>query len=590
MWFPKWPIQRLRNARPELRRSELVLFANHNQRPWVTACGPKAERLGVRAGQPLAEAKALLRRAIFLPADVAADREALCQLALDGQRFSPVVGLEEEIPPESLLSDVTGCTHLWDGEEPFLQAVRDHWTERGFQIQLALAGTMGTAWAVAYALRVAVVPAGGETAALSGLPVTLLRLPINALERLEALGLRTIGDVLQLPRETLGQSVWLDLAATAGPGTRPASGIVPRRAATRAARGRAANGKCRWKIASPWLKSAARCCGPCFPSAIILAWVFKNWKAKLRTQVDAVKLEIRLVAPSRDERHLAQLVELHLERCTWSQGIIGIKWIVLRLGSLALVQGNWFAAEGEPDTSREVVALVERLSSRLGDDVVLRVEELPDAQPECAVQLTPWTQARPTDASEFSLPPEQSRGRPFRLLSIPQPIVVVSVVPDGPPIRITWQTQECRVVRCWGPGRIATGWGGARDIERDYYRAEWKDGTNDDLSRSARRSLVSARLLRVTSHAGTPTRQALCPAPVSDLLPRATSSVRYVELHCKTNFSFLEGASHPDELVNQSTMLGYAGLAITDRNSVAGVVRPMSRRRKRASSSSSEPK
>ena len=63
------------------------------------------------------------------------------------------------------------------------------------------------------------------------------------------------------------------------------------------------------------------------------------------------------------------------------------------------------------------------------------------------------------------------------------------------------------------------------------------------------------------------------PAPVSDLLPRATPPVRYVELHCKTNFSFLEGASHPDELVNQAAMLGYAGLAITDRNSVAGVVR-----------------
>jgi error-prone DNA polymerase len=49
--------------------------------------------------------------------------------------------------------------------------------------------------------------------------------------------------------------------------------------------------------------------------------------------------------------------------------------------------------------------------------------------------------------------------------------------------------------------------------------------------------------------------------------------VRYVELHCKTNFSFLEGASHPDELVNQATRLGYAAMAVTDRNSLAGAVR-----------------
>src|SRR5215211_4304275 len=47
----------------------------------------------------------------------------------------------------------------------------------------------------------------------------------------------------------------------------------------------------------------------------------------------------------------------------------------------------------------------------------------------------------------------------------------------------------------------------------------------------------------------------------------------YVELHCKTNFSFLEGASHADELVARAAELGYAALAITDRNSLAGIVR-----------------
>ena len=47
----------------------------------------------------------------------------------------------------------------------------------------------------------------------------------------------------------------------------------------------------------------------------------------------------------------------------------------------------------------------------------------------------------------------------------------------------------------------------------------------------------------------------------------------YAELHCKTNFSFLQGASHPDELVHRAVELGYAALAITDRHSLAGVVR-----------------
>ncbi len=48
---------------------------------------------------------------------------------------------------------------------------------------------------------------------------------------------------------------------------------------------------------------------------------------------------------------------------------------------------------------------------------------------------------------------------------------------------------------------------------------------------------------------------------------------RYAELHCKSNFSFLEGASHAAELVEQAAALGYRALAVTDRNSLAGVVR-----------------
>jgi error-prone DNA polymerase len=52
-----------------------------------------------------------------------------------------------------------------------------------------------------------------------------------------------------------------------------------------------------------------------------------------------------------------------------------------------------------------------------------------------------------------------------------------------------------------------------------------------------------------------------------------SGSSRYAELHCLTNFTFLRGASHPEELVTRARRLGYAALAITDECSVAGVVR-----------------
>ncbi|RSM69184.1 error-prone DNA polymerase [Actinoplanes sp. ATCC 53533] len=59
-------------------------------------------------------------------------------------------------------------------------------------------------------------------------------------------------------------------------------------------------------------------------------------------------------------------------------------------------------------------------------------------------------------------------------------------------------------------------------------------------------------------------------APV---LARAASRDRYAELHCHTNFSFLDGASHPEELAEEAARLGLTGLAVTDHDGFYGVVR-----------------
>ncbi len=55
--------------------------------------------------------------------------------------------------------------------------------------------------------------------------------------------------------------------------------------------------------------------------------------------------------------------------------------------------------------------------------------------------------------------------------------------------------------------------------------------------------------------------------------PRAQGSVPYAELHCHSNFRFLDGASHPEELVEEAVRLGLEALALTDHNGFYGVVR-----------------
>ena len=51
------------------------------------------------------------------------------------------------------------------------------------------------------------------------------------------------------------------------------------------------------------------------------------------------------------------------------------------------------------------------------------------------------------------------------------------------------------------------------------------------------------------------------------------SSIRYSALHCITNFSFLQGASHPQELISTAASLGYSAIAITDECSLSGIVK-----------------
>src|SRR6266566_1488902 len=72
------------------------------------------------------------------------------------------------------------------------------------------------------------------------------------------------------------------------------------------------------------------------------------------------------------------------------------------------------------------------------------------------------------------------------------------------------------------------------------------------------------------SHPESRHRQPYEPPPT---VTRRVGAVPYAELHCHTNFSFLDGASHPEELVEEAARLGLEALAVTDHDGMYGVVR-----------------
>ena len=119
---------------------------------------------------------------------------------------------------------------------------------------------------------------------------------------------------------------------------------------------------------------------------------------------------------------------------------------------------------------------MERLSSRLGSQSVVRPQLVPDAQPESACEYRAWTASSPpTPDQEINADWQAAlaRTRPLRLLATPEPLrVLARVVVD----HLWWGNRQFQIARAWGPERIETGWWREADIRRDYYRIETDHG------------------------------------------------------------------------------------------------------------------
>ena len=403
VWFPRWPIQRLRNARPELRRSEAVLFAGQNQRPVIIACTAKAERRACASANRWPRPRHCCPKQSFFPL-MSPRTEPLVSLQSNFSASPPWWAWKKPLSPSALLCEVAGCTHLWDGEEGFVQAVLSYWRGRGYHIHLALAGTLGAAWALAHTKVLSLVPEGAEEEAISGLPVASLRLPADTLERLVALGLYTIGEVVKLPRDTLVSRFGVILPRRIDQvlGLLPETFICERLKEPLTA--------CReWEVPIDDRFAVTYLCRQLLRELLAKAgrvgMGLLELEGKIQTEADSITIEIRLVEPTCDESHLAQLIELQLERRAWSGGVIAVRWSAPRLGRLEQAQGRWFVDDVASKTSRGFNALVERLSSRLEATAVLRVELVADAQPEHAVQLVPWTGPPPPKTDKFHWAP-----------------------------------------------------------------------------------------------------------------------------------------------------------------------------------------
>src|SRR5215204_2394412 len=118
--------------------------------------------------------------------------------------------------------------------------------------------------------------------------------------------------------------------------------------------------------------------------------------------------------------------------------------------------------------------------------------------------------------------------------------------------------------------RPAASSGSAAVVSRPGANREWLVGWRGRAARLLQRQRCKRRASMDLSRV----RGAPQVVPAGDFwLTPMTPAPAYAELHCLSNFSFLRGASHAEELVMQAKELGYEALAITDECSLAGVVR-----------------
>jgi protein ImuB len=331
----------------------------------------------------------------------------------------------------------------------------------GLDARVSLADTIGAAWGVGRWGRAGVVPRGGSEAALLPLPVAALRLSPAIVETLNELDIRTIGQLQALPRASLtsrfGASVAKRLDQALG---QLPEMIVPVRGTEPICAG--------WDFDEPAAdrRSLELCLHQLIEQVAAALQERQLGVQQLTCRVDGISFIVGTTGSTASVPHLWELVRLHLERVALPREVRRVE-IRATLTSRRVEQQQQIISEERADP-RELRLLLDRLGSRLGSGALLRPALVPDPFPEFACRFDSVFDA----ATEERPPNPTGLFRPVRMFPRPIPVEVVSVVPDGPPLRFRWQNEDHTVDHPWGPERIVGGWWRGKQVCRDYYRVE----------------------------------------------------------------------------------------------------------------------
>jgi len=455
-------------------RQALAVLDPEDRQQRVLACNGVARQRGVRAGQPLNAALAFDSTLVTLPRDAFREQRFLESIATHFNRFTPLVSVAGD---DEVLLEVKGSVHLFGGAQGLMKQLKAELDERQIQVCVALTPTpRGALWMARREALMAIREASGNGSGstcvellealpsqLSSAPLPCLRWPVEVLERLVNMGVRTVGDLMRLPRAGLARRIgrqWLEeLDRAMG-----RSVEVRRRFEARERYDDAQALDCELEtveslkfVLDPLLERLQR-----FLRVREAALGSLVLELKHRTD-PCSRLRIGLAAPSADVDHLRGLLQERLSSLALRAPVISVRLLSGAIRPAQPVSAQLSYAPGLAGQHASVLPdalprLIERLQARLGRETIFGLNLRFDHRPELAWRAVQPQNTHPHSEQDTASAAGRSQAtRPLWLMA--EPRVVGFNTGQG-----QWRIES-------GPERIESGWWDGGDVARDYFIA-----------------------------------------------------------------------------------------------------------------------
>ncbi|MEO0410795.1 MAG: DNA polymerase Y family protein [Pseudomonadota bacterium] len=477
IWLPHWPMDRFLKTQDDNIDTPAALTLEGQHGPVIYDLTPAALAEGLRRNQRVVDAKTLVPQLLTYNADPGGDSVALRRLAAWCRRWSPWVSVDGA---DGLLIDASGCAHLFGGEAAMLGQIEARLKRLKLKVRTSLAPTRGAAWALArYGPARSIVSNEELAPALSVLPVAALRITPAAELVLRRVGLKTVGQLMDVPRAALTKRFGKGNLKTMS----KSEGVHPLLRLDQALGVREdplspAPHRPRLRVVQPLLEPIAHVEavemvleGLCARLCRLLEEAGQGTRAvKLegyRVDGGRAALHVAVSRATRTAFHIRRLFKDKLETLDAGFGFDTIALEAVRTQPLYAVASD---LSGVAALDGDGAQLLDRLSARLGAASVLRPILRESHIPERAVS---WVRALDYQPPRRMPAPKRAL-RPHRLFDPPEEIQVTYGVPEDPPKAFVWRRRPHRVAKVEGPERLAPEWwrAGRASRLRDYYRIE----------------------------------------------------------------------------------------------------------------------